>query len=179
MARVRSTPGCPRYMSYAHTRRPRMRGVTRGSYGRSTGMPLRIAPLGRHLQDAVEWFIKIGVLVGRVPILPPIPCELTLQEWPDHCPNPHFAAPRYCPFPPYCPKPDNITPHFAPNLRVGGTEHRGRNVCSIPSNLGSMRSLASNARLYPLVNPLVLFKCPSLPPRDPPCPLQMPVSTPS
>ena len=39
--------------------------------------------------------MKIAVLVGRVPVLPPLPCELTQMEWPDHCPDAHFKAPRY------------------------------------------------------------------------------------
>jgi hypothetical protein len=35
--------------------------------------------------NVVAWFVKIALLMRRTPIIPELPCELTLQEWPGHC----------------------------------------------------------------------------------------------
>ncbi|KAK3270811.1 hypothetical protein CYMTET_20808 [Cymbomonas tetramitiformis] len=43
------------------------------------------------LLDALEMFIKVALLVQRVPVLPEIPCSLTQPEhvWPASCPHSH------------------------------------------------------------------------------------------
>ena len=41
--------------------------------------------------NVVTWFVKIALLMRRTPIVPELPCELTLREWPGHCQNGGFA----------------------------------------------------------------------------------------
>ena len=43
--------------------------------------------------NTVEWFVKLAILMQRVPVLPELSCELTLMEWPANCPaGSHISA---------------------------------------------------------------------------------------
>lgn len=61
------------------------------AWAMAMGMGL-CAPQPLDYLNVVTWFVKIALLMRRTPIIPELPCELTLREWPGHCQTGSIAA---------------------------------------------------------------------------------------